>query len=74
MFCSWLSQQSPHMTMLSCRENHLIHIAKKQQTKYLSATAAPSFQNSIWATQKKKKHSYFPLYWLVNRDSYNGLL
>ena len=26
---------------------------------------------TIWAT---KKPSYFPLYWLVNRDSHNGLL
>ena len=23
---------------------------------------------------RKKKTSYFPLYWLVNRDPYNGLL
>ena len=22
---------------------------------------------------RKKKNSYFPLYWLVNRDPYNGL-
>ena len=24
--------------------------------------------------EPRKKPSYFPLYWLVNRDPYNGLL
>ena len=27
-----------------------------------------------WATKKKKKNSYVPLYWSVNRDHYHGLL
>ena len=26
------------------------------------------------STEPRKKPSYFPLYWLVNRDPYNGLL
>ena len=31
-----------------------------------------SFQ--IKTSEPRKKPSYFPLYWLVNRDPYNGLL
>ncbi len=31
----------------------------------------PVFCNNNWAT--KKKTSYFPLNWLVNRDPYSGL-
>ena len=26
------------------------------------------------ANEPRKKTNYFPLYWLVNRDPYNGLL
>ena len=26
------------------------------------------------SSEQRKKPSYFPLYWLVNRDPYNGLL
>ena len=27
-----------------------------------------------FSIEPRKKPSYFPLYWLVNRDPYNGLL
>ena len=30
-------------------------------------------ENAI-SFEPRKKPSYFPLYWLVNRDPYNGLL
>ena len=28
----------------------------------------------VIAIEPRKKPSYFPLYWMVNRDPYNGLL
>ena len=28
----------------------------------------------LCSPEPRKKPSYFPLYWLVNRDPYNGLL
>ena len=29
---------------------------------------------TLLINEPRKKPSYFPLYWLVNRDPYNGLL
>ena len=36
----------------------------------------PVVKNGILtiSTEPRKKPSYFPLYWLVNRDPHNGLL
>ncbi len=34
----------------------------------------PSWFRSAWKSEPRKKTSYFPLYWLVTRDPYNGLL
>ena len=34
----------------------------------------PAFSLSMKQIEPRKKPSYFPLYWLVNRDPYNGLL
>ena len=33
-----------------------------------------SFYNEEIHLSHEKKPSYFPLFWLVNKDSYNGLL
>ena len=44
-----------------------------------SGAFAVSFREGILSSssiqgEPRKKPSYFPLYWMVNRDPYNGLL
>ena len=42
----------------------------------LSFHAIKTTTGNFWtggAIEPRKKPSYFPLYWLVNRDPYNGL-
>ena len=55
------------------------HIGKNNQTRwstwpsmaiFVTADAGDAAQES----EPRKKPSYRPLYWLVNRDPYNGLL
>ncbi len=56
------------------------HVIPRLLSTYLCYSHSPhictgvstSFQKNTWAT--KKKTSYFPLYWLINRVPYNGLL
>ena len=45
---------------------------QKTQFKLQMIYSQWCLHNTIWAT--KKNPYYFPLYWLVNRDPYNGLL
>ena len=69
--------KSPSIISLSPHRNHYeIHLPWSPPTQ--EKTTVPAHKNKralfkriTWAT--KKKPSYFPLYWLVNRDPYSGL-
>ncbi len=81
----YISQLRVHVDMLTIKmtptlQNSIFFTQKSNPWPmgfFLSALEIPYGQRGetlptvIWAT---KKPSYFPLYWLVNRDSYNGLL
>ena len=54
----------------------------ESSNQYLQSDASPAIGDEgehltsqlSYEKKKKKKNSYFPLYWLVNRDPYNGSL
>ena len=48
---------------------------KKMQVKIGSFPhVGVKIKHCLKPTEPRKKPSYFPLYWMVNRDRYNGLL
>ena len=47
---------------------------KKQKTSKFNYIGHILNRNPFFSYGPRKKPSYFPLYWLFNRDPYNGLL
>ncbi len=41
---------------------------------FVGCQAISSLRNMEYSVEPREKPSYFPLYWLVNRDPNNGLL
>ena len=61
----------PLFTLLSCLNGDSTS-PKLKDWEALRNTS--EIRNSTYAPEPRKKPSYFPLYWLVNRDPYIGLL
>ncbi len=59
---------TPPFSTTKSRESRILH------KKYTKATSEQQLENGQKGHLSHKKTSYFPLYWLVNRDPHNGLL
>ena len=65
----------PGLYLLSLRKLPLFfheNEGTEPEPKVMKVFGADNFP--FQTDEPRKKNSYFPLYWLVNRDPYNGLL
>ena len=51
-----------------------VHLPRNKASGLMKTHWFPLIRPAIKPSEPRKKPSYFPLYWFVNRDPYNGLL
>ena len=64
------------LQVLTCRIlNPVIFIGEELNPEVWPCFSEKAVKSGSFVTpEPRKKPSYFPLYWLVNRDPYSGLL